>query len=152
MNEVWFGGPTKIKLIANKISNNFWRETLNIFALSIEEMHFAKPYFFFSFNVFDNKFFSINDTELKSSEFFILWGKQICQAGQFFNCDKNPPEILSLVEFNAKYSLKLNFLSYHRIKEAIKKAMHNLNYKIFDEEKSDIKSPTLPIIHKLTFI
>ena len=150
IDDVWFGGPTKIKLIASKISNIFWKETLNIFALSVEEMHFAKPYFFFNFNVFDNNFFSINGTELKSSEFSTLWRKKICQAGQFFNCYKSPPEFISLVEFNVKYNLNLNFLSYHRIKEVIKNAMKYLNYKIFDEDKSDIRSPMLPIIHKLS--
>ena len=150
MQDIWAGGPKLLNIIASKLSNSFWKEILCIFASIMGELHFAKPYYFFNYNIFDNDFFSINGTELKSSDFHTLWKNRICQVGDFFDCNKSPPELLSLDQINRKYSINLNFLNFHRIKEVIKEATKNLNYKIFEEDLSDTKSPKLPLIHKLS--
>ena len=65
MKDIWFGGPTMLRNIANKLSNIFWKELFMILAVISEEIHFSEPYYFFNFNIFDNKLFSINKTELK---------------------------------------------------------------------------------------
>ena len=84
MHDIWFGGPTLLKHMARKLTNLFWKEILEIFAIILEEMPFSRPMYFFNFNIFDNNFFSINKTPLKSSEFAVLWGKKLCQVGDFF--------------------------------------------------------------------
>ena len=101
MNDIWFGGPNMLRNIADKLSNPFWREIFRIFAEISDEIHFSKPNYFFNFNIFDNNLFSINKTTLKSSEFPSLWNKKICQVGDFFDCSKSPPEILSMETINS---------------------------------------------------
>ena len=115
-------------------------------------LHFSHPYFFYNFNIFENAFFSINETVLKKSEFSNLWNKKICQVGDFFDCSMNPPELYLLVQLNRKYKTNLNFLSYHRVKTVIINAAKNLNYKIYDSQLSDLQLPRLPIIHKVSCI
>ena len=150
MKDIWFGGPTMLRIIANKLSNFFWKELFLILAVISEEIHFSEPYYFFNMNVFDNKLFSINKAELKSSEYLSLWNRNICQAGDFFDCSKNPPELLSMETLNTQYNAKLNFLNFHRLKQVIKNAAKNLNFKIFDKNSSDILLPRLPVIHKIS--
>ena len=128
-----------------QFSNVFWRESIEIFAEITNEIQFARPYFFYNFNVFDNSLFSINNTELKSSDFALLWKRKICQAGDFFDCTKNPPELLSLNKLNKKYSLNLNFLNYQRLKEVIKTGIEKSNYEIFGGGSSDLQYPRLPL-------
>ena len=113
-------------------------------------LNIAHQYFFYSFNIFDNPLFSRNNMEIKSSDFQSLWNKNICQVSDFFDCTLSPPRLLSLVQFNAKYEVKLNFLNYHRLTNLIKKAANELNNKIYDSEISDTQSPKLRLIHKLS--
>ena len=150
LEEIWFGGPKKLKIISGKLSNLFWKESIEIFSVITNEIQFARPYFFYNFNLFDNSLFSINNIELKSSDYALLWKRKICQVGDFFDCTKTPPELLALNELNEKYSLNLNFLSYHRIKEVIKNGIKKLNYKIFDGGLCDLEYPKLPLMHKLS--
>ena len=152
MEDIWYSGPLRLKMIADKLSNCFWKEIFNIFAVTSTELNFVKPYYFFNSNIFDNNFFSIHGTEIKSSEFKNLWNKKIFQVWNFFDCMKSPPEIISMEDLNRKYNIKLNFLNYHRIKEVILNAIKNLNYKIFDEGLSDLAAPVLPIVQKLSCI
>ena len=150
MKDVWFGGPTLLRKVAGKMSNNFWKEIINTFATIMGDLHFSHPYFFYNFNVFDNPLFSRNDMELKSSDFQGLWSKKICQAGDFFDRTQTPPRLLSLEQINTKYDIRLNFLNFHRITNLIIKAANDLNNKIFDQQLSDLQAPSLPLIHKLS--
>ena len=59
MKDIWFGGPSMLKNIANKLSNIFWKELFMILALISEEIHFSEPYYFFNSNIvplMSNKF------------------------------------------------------------------------------------------------
>ena len=132
MGDIWFGGPTLLYEIAKKLSNLFWQEVIKAFATLLEDIHYSHPYFFYNFNVFDNKLFSRNNIELKSSDFISLWNKKICQVGDFFDCSQNPPILLSLEQINKKYNLRLNFLNYHRLINMIKKAAEEIKSVILD--------------------
>ena len=150
MNDVWYGGPTWLRKIASKLTNLFWKETLLAFALVIEEIPFAHPHFFFHLNIFNNPFFSNRGLELERGDFWMLWENRKTQVGDYFNCDNSPPTILSSQEFNTKFGVQIDFLRYHRIKSAIENAAKDLNYKIFNDNLSDVFSPKLPLIHKLS--
>ena len=150
MGDIWYGGPKLLRLISEKLSNLFWKEIIQTFSFITEDLHFSYPYFFYNYNIFDNPFFSINETELKSTDYLALWNKKICQVGDFFDCSKSPPVLLSLEQTNSKYNLNLNYLNFHRIKIVIKNAAKNLNNKIFDDQFSDTKLPRMPLIHKLS--
>ena len=150
MGDLWYGGPTLLRKIANKLSNLFWKEVIETFALLTEDLHFSRPYFFYNFNIFDNPLFSKNGVELNSEDFSSLRNKQLCQVGDYFNCLKSPPELLPLQQLNIKYGVNLNFLNYHRIRKAIINAATWLNHKIYEEQFSDTKLPRLPLIHKLS--
>ena len=84
LKDIWFGGPSLVKVIAYKLDNIFWREILSIFANIAEEAHFAHPHFFYHLNLFDNPCFSMNNTEIKRDDFSLLWRKKIIQIGDFF--------------------------------------------------------------------
>ena len=150
MGDIWFGGPTLLRKIANKLSNQFWKEVIKVLAIITEDLHFSNPYFFYNFNIFDNQLFSKNDTELNSADFSSLWNKKVCQVGDFFNCLKSPPELLTQQQLNIKYGVNLNFLNFHRIKKAIIDVANHLNNKIYEHHFSDPVSPRLPLIHKLS--
>ena len=150
LKDIWFGGPSLVKVIAYKLDNLFWREILSIFANIAEEAHFAHPHFFYHLNLFDNPCFSMNNTEIKRDDFSLLWRKKIIQIGDFFDCSQTPPNLYTLVQFNEKYNLKLNFLNYHRIKTCIINAAKDLNYKTYNPNLSDLDYPRLPLIHKLS--
>ena len=107
MSDIQYGGPTLLKQIAAEFVTH--------------DLHFAHPYFFYKFNIFDNPLFSTNEVELKSSNLLPLWNKRICQVGDFFYCTQSPPVLLTLTQFNRKFNLSLNFLNYHRIKSKLKK-------------------------------
>ena len=46
MHDIWFGGPTLLKIMARKLTNLFWKEILKIYAIILEEMPFSKPMYF----------------------------------------------------------------------------------------------------------
>ena len=83
MGDIWFGCPTSLYAVADKISNLFWQEIIKTFAILLEDIHYSHPYFFYNFNVFDNKLFSRNNIELKCADFISLWHKQICRGGKY---------------------------------------------------------------------
>ena len=62
MGDIWYGEPKLLRLIGEKLSNLFWMEILQTISFITEDLHFAHPYFFFNYNIFDNRFFSINKT------------------------------------------------------------------------------------------
>ena len=149
MADIWFGGPTLLQKISEKMTNLFWRETIKIFSLVMKEISFAHPHFFFHLNIFENDLFSSNGIQLNKNDFPSLWRFRIAQVGDFFNPLTDPPTLLDLKDLNMKYKINLDFLSYLRIKSSIKLATKHLNYKIFNESLSDTKLPRLPAIHKL---
>ena len=125
MSDILYGGPTLLMSISAKLTNLFWKETINVFASITEEIPFAHPHFFYHLNIFDNNFFSFNKVEISREEFGILWGGNLAQVGCFFNCNKSPPVLLPLDDLNEKYGTKIDFLSYHRIKTSIKMGAKN---------------------------
>ena len=150
LSDILYGGPTLLTSISEKLTNVFWKETIKVFALITDEIPFAHPHFFYHLNVFDNQFFSANNVEIPRGDFWMLWQKNITQVGDFFNCEKLPPVLLSLEGLTEKYGIKLDFLSYHRIETCIKQAAKNLNHKIYNENLSDIQCPRLPLLYKLS--
>ena len=150
--DIWFGGPTLLRKVSSKLTNNFWKEIVNTVAKMTEDIHFSHPYFFYNFNVFDNPLFSKNNMELNSSDYESLWNKKICQVGDYFDRTQTPPRLLSLEQINMKYDIRLNFLNFHRLTNLIVKAANDLNNKIFDPQISDVQTPSLPLIHKLSCI
>ena len=120
MGDIWFGGPTLLRLISDKLSNLFWKEIIQTFSLISSDLHFAHPYFFYNFNIFDNPLFSINNSELNSTDFQLLWNRKIRQVGDYFDCTKSPPVFLSMEQINNKFGIKLNFLNIHRINQYYK--------------------------------
>ena len=100
MCDLWYGGPTLLDKIANKLSNLFWKEVIKTFAIITEDLHFSRPYFFYNFNIFDNPLFSKNGAELKSEDFSSLWNKKVCQVGDYFNCLKSPSNPIMVIAPN----------------------------------------------------
>ena len=45
IEELWYGGPTLLRKISNKLSNPFWKEVIKTFAIITEDLHFSYPYF-----------------------------------------------------------------------------------------------------------
>ena len=52
-------------------------------------------------------------------------------------------------ELNQEYGTKIDFLSYHRIKTALTSASKKI-HGIYKRSISDLGSPKLPIIHKIS--
>ena len=150
MTDIWFGGPTLIGKISQKITNEFWKETLQLFARIMKEMPYSYPHFFYDLNIFNNELFAVNNRELDKNDFPVLWDKRIVQVGEFFDMAMNPPSLLSQSALNSKLSLNIDFLSYHRIKASINQGSKNLNFKTFHPDLSDTGSPRLPPLHKLS--
>ena len=61
-----------------------------------------------------------------------------------------PPKLMTLAKLNEKYNMNLDFLSFHRLKKGIAMASNKLNYKIYNEDLSDIPLPRMPLILKLS--
>ena len=148
LKDVWFGGPSLLARIRGKLTNIFWSETINAMVNSMDNLHHAYPEYFFHLNVFDNDLFAKEGGQLKRYEFPLLWSRGLCQVGDFFDVTIKPPKFLSRDVLNNKYSLRLNFLSYHRLKSSIEAARISLNITNYFE-LSDVALPRLPPIFKL---
>ena len=46
MKDIWFGGPTMLNFIADKLTNLFWKEIIQTFALISKDLRFSLPLFF----------------------------------------------------------------------------------------------------------
>ena len=150
MADIWFGGPALVGKIGQKMTNEFWKETLKIFAKIMTEMPYSHPHFFYNLNIFNNDFFSVNGSQLDKNEFPVLWDKKIVQVGEFLDMTTNPPTLLSQPALNAKFNLNIDFLSYHRIKTSINQASKNLNHKTYHPDLSDTGSPRIPPLYKIS--
>ena len=149
MDDILFGGPELLKKCAALLTNKFWKETLNIFGKLQSEITFYRPDFFYNINIFGNNFLRLGDRAIKKSEFPKLWYKGIRQVGDLFDCSFSPPKLLNWNEFNQRFGLNIDFLSFHRIKTCIELGAKNLNNKIFDINLSDTQLPRLPILIKI---
>ena len=109
IDEIWYGGPSLIKIISEKISNSFWKDILLAWSKLALEIPFAHPHFFFHFNIFENELFSVNGKMLRRSEFAILWRKKLFQVGDYIDEKLIPPKIMTLTELNARYNMNLDF-------------------------------------------
>ena len=116
----------------------------------MNEIPFSHPHFFYNLNIFDNELFAVNNCQLNRSNFSALWTRKTVQAGEFFNMNLNPPRLLTREEFNYKFSLNIDFLTFHRITAGISQASKNLNNKTFHPDLTDSGSPRLPTLHKLS--
>ena len=116
----------------------------------MNEIPFSHPHFFYNLNIFDNTLFAINNCQLNKSNFPALWTRKIVQVGEFFNMNSKPPTLLTREEFNYKFSLNIDFLTFHRITASISQASKNLNNKTFNPDLTDPGSPRLPTLHKLS--
>ena len=150
MTDIWFGGPSLVENISQKMTNGFWKETLQIFARIMKEMPYSHPYYFYNLNIFNNELFAVNNRELDKNDFPALWDKRIVQVGEFFDMTMTPPILLSQYALNYKFNLNIDFLSYHRIKTSINQGNKNLNFKTHHPDLSDTGSPRLPPLHKLS--
>ena len=144
MTDIWFGGPSLVEKISQKMTNGFWKETLQIFARIMKEMPYSHPYYFYNLNIFNNELFAVNNRELDKNDFPALWDKRIVQVGEFFGMTMTPPILLSQYALNYKFNLNIDFLSYHRIKTSINQGNKNLNFKTHHPDLSDTGSPRLP--------
>ena len=150
LKDLWYGGPLLLHRISEKVNNPFWSDMIRACARLLTNIPFAHPHLFYHVNIFDNELFAVKDEVLKRSEFPTLWDKQVCQVGDFFNTNVTPPQLMSITDLNSKFGLKLDFLSYHRLKSAIVSASKKLNHKTYNERLSDLSNPKLPPIQKLT--
>ena len=121
-----------------------------MFAKIMTEMPYSHPHFFYNLNIFNNDLFSVNGRQLEKNEFQALWNKKIVQVGEFLDMTTDPPTLLSQLALNAKFSLNIDFLSYHRIKTSINQASKNLNFKTHHPDLSDTGSPRIPPLHKIS--
>ena len=92
MADIWYGGPTLVQKISEKMTNLFWRETIKIFSSVMKEISFAHHHFFFHLNIFDNDLFRLNGIQLNRNDFPTLWRLKIAQVGDFFNPMTDPPQ------------------------------------------------------------
>ena len=86
---------------------------------------------------------------LRKSEFAILWRKKLFQVGDYIDEKLIPPKIMTLTELNARYSMSLDFLSYHRLKIGMNMASNELNHKVYNEDLNDIALSRIPLVLKL---
>ena len=152
MTDIWYGGPTLVEKIGGKVSNKFWSETIQIFAKVMREIPFSYPHFFYNLNIFDNELFAVNNCQLNKNNFPALWSRKIVQVGEFFNMNLNTPSLLTREEFNSKFRLNIDFLTFHRITASISQGNKNLNNKTYHPDLTDTGSPRIPILHKLSCI
>ena len=149
INDLCYGGPSLLQKMGEKLSNPFWKETLRAFSKIQRKIPYAHPHLFFHLNIFDNDFFAVHETELQRNSFPSLWVNRICQVGDFFNVTASPPKLMCRDEFNDKYGLEIDFLSFHRIRTAIICGSERINHKTYNPDLSDLLTPRQPVLFKL---
>ena len=113
--DLLFGGPTFLMRISQRLTNSFWSETLDAMQKAMSKVPDTHPHFFYHLNIFDNELFALGGEQLKRYDFPILWSKNLCQVGDYFDVQLRPPKLLTRAELNAKFSVQLDFLRYHRV-------------------------------------
>ena len=148
LKDLIFGGPILVKQVGMSLSNLFWKETLVAFSKLCEAIPDAHPHMFFHLNIFKSKLFSGGGIFIEKADFPELWSRSLVQVGDFYDCERQPPAILSLTDLNEKYQIRLNFLRYLRIKTCIERAAKAVG-NIFVKTKCDIMLPRLPLLFKI---
>ena len=149
-NEFLFSGPNELNKCALKLTNYFWKEVINIFALLSSCILKHRPHYFFHQNLFDNEYIKYGKTLVRKFDFPILWSKNIRQVGDLFDCNATPPRLLNRLELNSKYSINLDFLRFHNVSYSVQTAAANLGGGYFDLHTSDVGLPRLPLLFKIS--
>ena len=149
MGDILYGGPILLEKIAQKLTNLFWKNTLTSFSNLQKEAPFHRPDYFFNLNLFYNDVFRFGNNIITKTEFPTLWQKNVRQAGDLFDCSAEPPRILSRELLNEKFGIRLDFLSYRKIRTSIESGANSLNNKIVDKNLSDFYQPRLPVLLKI---
>ena len=118
----------------------------------MKKIPFSHPHWFYNLNIFDNNLFAIGGEPLRRHDFPLLWCKGVCQVGDFFKVEVEPPKLLTREELNAKFNLHLDFLSFHRVKNCISGVINMNKETLFHPNVSDASLPRLPVINKLSCI
>ena len=149
LRDIMHGGPEMIKKMALSIQNAFWKETLKAFADIQTSIQFNKAEKVLEFNIFGNYHFKSGNQLLKKEDFISIWNKKIYQAEAFVQKRDQGFHILARHEFNNKYSLNIDFLSYHRIDVSIRSALRETA----GVQQEDISEggPHQPILRSLAF-
>ena len=150
--DLLYSGPILLKSVGNALSNIFWKETVLAFARICEATPYAQPHLFFHLNFFENALFSSRGIYLDKRDFPELWRKGVTQVGDLFDCNANPPKMLSLQNLRLKYLVSLNFLQYLRLKTIIDLGAKSLNYKTYNDNLSDLQIPRLPLLYKFSCV
>ena len=80
----------------------------------------------------------------------MLWSKNVVQIGDLFDINVTPPRLLDRLELNNKYCLRLDFLSFLKLKISIQSAAQKLGTSIFNLNLSDNAQPRLPLLFKIS--
>ena len=139
--DIWYGGPSLLNKISDKLKNSFWKETLLAMSKIEKKIPCAQPHLFFHLNIFANDLFAVNKTQLLKTDFPQLWAKKLCQVGDFYDISVNPPKLLTRAEFNQKFNTTIDFLSFHRIRSGIVCGSEKMNHKTYNQDISDTATP-----------
>ena len=123
LRDIMYGGPEMIKKMASTIKNAFWKETLAAIAEIQISIQFNKSEKILEFNIFGNYLFKVGNRLIQKGEFIYIWNKKLYQVLNFVEFRDHGLQVLSRQEFNNKYSLNIDFISYHRIESAIRSAL-----------------------------
>ena len=146
MNDLLFAGPDSLTKCSVRLTNQFWKETLAIFAKLTSKAINVKPQLFFHLNIFDNNSFKFGNNCIRKFDFPIVWSKRIQQVGDIFDYNIAPPKLLDRNELNLKFSLNLDFLRYHQLKTSIL----NMYQKITSSDHiSGLLLPRLPLLFRI---
>ena len=149
INDILYGGPSLVRKISTQLNNPFWRETLEAIQRLQENIPFSHPHFFYQLNLYDNDFFAVGGEQLKRYDFPLLMNKKAFQVGDYFDLSVRPPIMLTNDQINKKFGKNIDFLSYHRLRTAICNAQGRLQHQTYNNKKSDIGLPQLPVVLKV---
>ena len=146
VNELLYSGPDSMKICATRLTNEFWREVLEIGAKMMTKILHYKPYYFFHLNLFDNEMIKYGNNMIRKYDFPRLWSKNIVQIGDLYDCSERPPRFLDRLELNSRYFLSLDFLRFQQLRSAVLK----VSIKFGVNQFSDVFRPRLPLLFKIS--
>lgn len=118
-----YGGPEAITIMAKTLNNHFWKNTLKAFSEIQKAIQFNQMDQILDFNVFGNCLFNRGNTFLNKEEYISLWNKQLFQVRDYIELRGNDLCVLSRNDFNSKYNVNIDFLSYHRLETSLQSAL-----------------------------
>ena len=150
LNDFLYAGPNSIHKCASRLTNEFWKEVLGIFAKLTSSIMTHRPHYFYHLNLFDNDLIKYGGNLVRKYDFPMLWSKNIRQVGDLYDCNMFPPRLMDRLELNRNYFLNLDFLRFHQLKSSIQLAAQNFGKGIFDPGLSDNFLPRLPLLFKIS--